>query len=281
MNPDSKVRTMVRQIPPLYWLAGLVNYLRFRRGLAREERIYRAVGQVTSPPPLLRYRVHRAFDEASYIRNGQTIAQALADALNGVGVELWNLDVLDFACGPGRVIREFQTHARGCRMYGSDIDAEAIAWAQAHLADVASFSINAAAAPSSFAANQFDVIYCVSLFTHLDERAQDEWLREMARILKPGGVFVTTTHGRHALGSCTTEERAQLQREGFVYRVERKGRFKVDGLPDFYQTTFHTRAYVAARWGSVLPLVQHIEGGLNGHQDIVVMRKRAAADRSR
>ena len=132
MNPDSKVRTMVRQIPPLYWLAGLVNYLRFRRGLAREERIYRAVGQVTSPPPLLRYRVHRAFDEASYIRNGQTIAQALADALNGVGVELWNLDVLDFACGPGRVIREFQTHARGCRMYGSDIDAEAIAFMLQH-----------------------------------------------------------------------------------------------------------------------------------------------------
>ncbi len=273
MNPDSKLRTLARRLPPLYWLAGLVNYLRFRRGLAREEQVYRAGGEVKLPPPLLRYRVHRAFDAASYVRNGQIIAQALADALHDVGIELCDLDVLDFACGPGRVICDFQAHTRGCRLYGSDIDAEAIAWAQSHLADVASFSINRANAPSNFADNQFDVIYCVSLFTHLDERSQDEWLREMARILKPGGVFVTTTHGAPTLGSCTAAERAQLQREGLVYRVERKGRFKVDGLPDFYQTTFHTRAYVAAHWGSILPIVQHIEGGLNGHQDIVVMRK--------
>lgn len=273
MNPDSKLRALARRLPPLYWLKGLANYLRFRRELAREERVYRAGEQTGLPPPLLRYRVHRAFDAASYINNGHAIAEALSAALHGAGVELCNLDVLDFACGPGRVIREFQTYTHGCRLYGSDIDAEAIAWAQAHLADVATFSINRVAAPSDFADNQFDVIYCVSLFTHLDELSQDEWLHEMARILKPGGVFVTTTHGRHTLRSCTAGERAQLEREGFVYRVDRKGRFKVDGLPNFYQTTFHTRSYVAARWGSVLSVVQHIEGGLNGHQDIVVMRK--------
>lgn len=278
MNPDSSLRRIARRVPPLYWLAGLANYVSFRRELARQDRIYRVVGQQTLPPPLLRYRVHGAFDQASYVRNGRAIAQALTDALHGAGVKLSHMDVLDFACGPGRVICEFRTHTRECRMYGSDIDAEAIAWAQLHLADVAAFSVNGAAAPSDFRDNQFDVIYCVSLFTHLDEPAQDQWLREMARILKPGGMFVTTAHGRHTLVSCTTAERAQLQRDGFVYRVDRRGRFKVDGLPDFYQTAFHTRAYVAAHWGSVLPIVRHIEGGLNGQQDIVIMRKPAVGE---
>lgn len=119
----------------------------------------------------------------------------------------------------------------------------------------------------------FDAIYCVSLFTHLDEPAQDKWLAELARILKPGGIFVTTTHGRLATSSCTLAELADLQRDGIVFRVDRKGRFKVDGLPDFYQTTFHTADYVKAHWGRFLPVAAYNEGGIAGHQDIVVMRK--------
>jgi hypothetical protein len=79
------------------------------------------------------------------------------------------------------------------------------------------------------------------------------------------------------MDSCTTHELAELQRDGIVYRVDRKGRFKVDGLPDFYQTTFHTVDYVKKHWGRFLSVVDHVEGGLNGHQDIVVMRKSAVS----
>ena len=99
--------------------------------------------------------------------------------------------------------------------------------------------------PTRYPAAFFDVVYSVSLFTHLDEPSQDQWLEELARILKPGGVLLVTTHGKFALESCTDAEIGELDRRGIVYRVDRKGRFKLDGLPDFYQTTFHMREYVS------------------------------------
>ncbi len=277
MKPDSQWRTFAKSIPPIYWFAGFTRYLGFRTELHRENEIYRQINPARIPPPILRYRVHRAFDQESYVANGKVISRHLVNAFIDHGVELSDRVVLDFACGPGRVISEFALATNGCDLYGSDIDVEAITWARSNLADVARFSTNTAAVPTDFASDMFDAIYCVSLFTHLDEAAQNDWLAEMARILKPGGVFVTTTHGRFAMESCTPWEKAQLQRDGFVYRVDRKGRFKVDGLPDFYQTTFHSVDYVRKNWSRFLPVVNHIEGGLNGHQDIVVMRKSETA----
>jgi ubiquinone/menaquinone biosynthesis C-methylase UbiE len=273
VKQDSWLRAAAKNIPPIYWLVGLGQYVRFRRDLGRADRLYSNEHSTKSPPPILRYRVHRAFDEASYLANGTVIAKCLADALVETGVCLENLTVLDFACGPGRVINAFREYTSNCSMYGSDIDEQAIVWAQEHLPDVARFSTNKVTAPTGFAAGMFDAIYCVSLFTHLDESAQDEWLAELARLLKPGGMLVTTTHGRFAMSSCTRVELAKLQDRGIVFRVDRRGRFKVDGLPDFYQTTFHAADYVKKHWGRFLPVVAYIEGGLGGHQDLVVMRK--------
>lgn len=221
--------------------------------------------------------MHRAFDAASYRENGRVIARCLVEALHAHGVVLKHLKVLDFACGPGRVIAELAGATASCTLHGSDIDAQAIAWASQHLSSLAPFSTNTTSAPANYPDDTFDVIYSVSLFTHLDEAAQDEWLAEMRRLLKPGGVLLATTHGRFTIDSCAPAERLHQQRDGIVYQTDRKGRFKVDGLPDFYQTTFHTMDYVGRHWGRYFAIVEHVEGGLNGHQDLVVMRRPALA----
>lgn len=268
-----QLRQGAKRIAPLYWLVGAVRYAQFRLRLARADRVDPGVPASGLPPPMLRYRVHRAFDSASYLANGRRIARCLVDTLAAHGVALRNLVVLDFACGPGRVIGELASATESCELHGSDIDPEAIGWATENLPSVAQFALNTPATPTAYADGMFDVIYSVSLFTHLDAAAQDEWLDEMARLLKPGGLLLATTHGRSATGSCTAAELASLASDGFVYRTDRKGRFKVDGLPDFYQTTFHTVEYVRRHWSRHLDVVEHVEGGLNGNQDIVVLRK--------
>jgi SAM-dependent methyltransferase len=228
------------------------------------------------PPPVLRHRVHGALDAGSYRNVGRDVAETLVRCFHAHGVVLDNAAVLDFACGPGRVATEVKKRAPECRLHGSDIDAEAIGWARKNLAHVAEFVTNAAMPPAPFAAQSFDAIYTVSLFTHLDEAAQDAWLAELARILKPGGTLVATIHGGMARASCTPDELAQLDERGFVYRVDRKGRFKVDGLPDTYQTTFHTAGYVEREWSRFFEVAAQLEGALGGHQDLVVLRRRAS-----
>lgn len=266
------LRDAAKRMRPLHWLAGFVRYVAFSRELRQANRLH-DLGLSALPPPLLRYRVHGALDAASYVFVGRLVAQTLFDALGRAGVEWKDAAVLDFACGPGRVATELKKLAPACRLHGSDIDGEAIGWARKHLAHVGTFETNDALPPTRYRDGEFDAIYSVSLFTHLDERAQDLWLAELARILKPGGTFVTTVHGRFAMESCSDAERRELAQKGIAYRVDRKGRFKLDGLPDFYQTTFHTREYIARKWAAAFDLVDYAEGGLAGHQDLVVLRK--------
>jgi ubiquinone/menaquinone biosynthesis C-methylase UbiE len=42
----------------------------------------------------------------------------------------------------------------------------------------------------------FDLIYCGSVFTHIDDLA-DAWLLELRRITRPGGRIYVTVHDKH------------------------------------------------------------------------------------
>ena len=266
------LRKLARKVAPLYWLVGYVRYLKFRRSLQRANLVYADGGSPTLPPPMLRYRVHGALDESGYTHVGRSIASCLVQCVQSRAIATNDSAILDFACGPGRVAVELKKLIPACRLYGSDIDSEAIAWAQGHLPDVGEFATNEATPPTRYANDSLDVIYCISLFTHLDEPTQNLWLAELARILKPGGTLITSIHGKFAHASCTADELTQLDRNGIAFRVDRKGQFKLDGLPDFYQTTFHTRAYIAREWNKLFEVVDHIEGGLDQHQDLVILR---------
>jgi len=276
-GPDSTWRQFAKSIPPLYWLGGLWNYLMFRNALRAYQREYCRHATHRSPPPMLRYRVHRALDEASYLEAGRLIAEAIIGILRDNGISPEGRDVLDFACGPGRVIANFHLLEPRARLMGSDIDREAIEWARINLGDSASFHVNGISPPTEIPDESFDIIYSISLFTHLDEARQDVWLTKLARLLRPGGVLLTTTHGLLAMDSCSQDELDELNERGIAFRVDRKGRFKLDGLPDFYQTTFHTREYIAQHWTRFLELQAYREGGIGNHQDVVLLKKPAVA----
>lgn len=224
------------------------------------------------PPPGLRHRVHGALDEKSYRDAGRVLAARVVEVLRNHGVSA-DARVLDFACGPGRVATECKRLCPAWELHGSDIDREAIDWARSHLAEVGRFSVNPQVPPTDFPAACFAAGYSISLFTHLDEAAQFSWLTELNRVMRPGGILLLTTHGERSLASCTPEELDDIRSRGFAYRVGRRGWLKVDGLPDSYQTTFHSRGYIEKHWGKMFEIVQYEEGGLDGLQDLIVLRK--------
>ena len=274
MKNTGRLRRFAKEVWPLYWLAGYVKYLKFRRALRIANQAHVLEDNPTLPPPHLKYRVHGAFGKSGFMEVGRSIASTLVQSFQAQGVVVHTAAILDFGCGPGRVAVELKKLFPSCHLFGSDIDREAIAWAQEHLVGVADFESNEPCPPTRYASNTFDVIYSISLFTHLDEASQNLWLAEMARVLKPGGTLLTTIHGEFARASCSPEELNALDRTGIVFRVDRKGRFKLDGLPDFYQTTFHTQAYVERAWSVFFEVVAHIQGGLGRHQDLVILRCR-------
>lgn len=104
--------------------------------------------------------------------------------------------VLDFGCGCGRVVRHF-AHVPGGEIHGCDYRREQVEWCRRNLAFLHA-SQNPLHPPTAYEEDSFDLIYALSVLTHMDEPLQHAWIREFKRLLRPGGILIFTTLGeRH------------------------------------------------------------------------------------
>lgn len=230
-------------------------------------------GGIPLPPPLLRYRVHGALDRESFLTVGERIARELKESLRLVSKDLTSFGhILDFGCGCGRVCRWLLQNPGSCCFYGTDIDEEAISWCRREI-HAATFQVNNPLPPLCFPDETFGFIYAVSVFSHLDEDYQVAWLKELKRTAKPNAILILSTHGKAAQAGLSAEDLATLEEKGFLFKVHDRGRFKSDGLPDFYQSAYHTKQYVMDTWSDFFRIRYYIEGGLNTLQDLIVLEK--------
>ncbi len=215
------------------------------------------------PPEHLRLRVHGARELDGYLRLGQVVANDIDQLLvDGSLTVADDARVLDFGSGPGRVAMWLRPRHPKWKLFATDIDAEAIVWAQTNLSSIARFECNKSLPPLHYPDGYFDFVYSISIFTHLPEDMQSAWLAELSRITRPGGQLVLTTHGEHLL-------RGSMTASGFLYTVGRG----TDGLPSFYQTSYQTAEYVKREWQRYFTVEKIIPRGLARHQDLVICRR--------
>ncbi len=108
--------------------------------------------------------------------------------------------------------RELSAEIHGC-----DLDAGAIAWCRANLG-FARFEVNAAQPPLPYDDGSFDLVCGLSVFTHLPEPAGLRWMAELARVLRPGGRLVLSTHGPSYRGRLYRDERARFDAGELIVR---------------------------------------------------------------
>ena len=63
----------------------------------------------------------------------------------------------------------------------------------------AEVAVNESSPPLPNESSTFDLVYALSVFTHLTEEAQRSWIHECFRVLKPGGHLLISTLGEHYL----------------------------------------------------------------------------------
>jgi SAM-dependent methyltransferase len=228
------------------------------------------------PPVPLRYRVHGAPDISSFVTVGRRCANDLQTILEENSLS-WSEfhQILDFGCGCGRVLRYLPAcpdKERG--LSGTDIDRKAINWCRENL-PFASWHHNGSLPPTRYAESHFDFVFAISVFTHLDESYQNAWLSEIHRIMKPEGVLLATIHGEQFARMLGKGLGEALPNAGILNKATFTGALKLDGLPDFYQTTYHSRRYIEKAWGSLFEIIEYREKGMNRLQDAVLMRKRS------
>ncbi len=230
-------------------------------------------GLVALPPPELRYRVHGARDAASFVETGVRSRRNLEEALARIERRFADFAaILDFGCGSARTLLAFaEDRPRASRFYGTDIDEEVIAWIRDHLPYVTA-TTNGALPPLVYPDDTFELIYSISVFTHLNEDFQFQWLRELRRVAAPGAILLLTVHGEYHWRKFAPELVPEVLEQGFVFQQV----YGPDYLyPEWFQIAHHTEAYVRSRWAEYFEVLDYLPRGLNNHQDIVILQKRA------
>lgn len=184
--------------------------------------------------------------------------------------------ILDFGCGCGRVARLMPRYL-DCVLHGCDITAPAIDWCRRNLSG--DFFRSPDEPPLDVPDARFDVLYAVSVLTHLDERRQDSWLAEWERIVRPGGLLLVTYRGDGFLARGEPARRERIERLwgtsgfGFMSTEYWEGLF-----PAYYGGAYHSDAYVCDHWGRFFEVLElHASGDTGLVQDLAVMRRRDEA----
>ena len=252
--------------------------LRFRLGryriamsphTRRRNRQFRESGSFAYPlpPEQLLVQVAGSSDLSWFIEGGRLALDSIQDTLAAQNVELDQFEmVLDFGCGVGRVLRHWPQPER-VALHGTDINPALIQWSAAHL-PFAKFATNETAPPLEYADSTFDLVYALSVFSHLPEDLQTAWIDELARVLKPGGYLLITVHGDHYLPELDPQEQRQY-RDGKL--VVRNASARGSNLC----AAFHPSTYISDVLIGDLDLLAQLPEAAAGNpfQDVVLLHK--------
>lgn len=268
-NKDTKIAKLV------YASNNTYKFLCFQSQLALEtfrDALAKSDSSIT-PPARLRHRVHGRLDRQSFVRSGSLIAQDIQRLCELSGNSFDSFEhVLDFGCGSGRVITNLMTAAPETTFFGTDIDPELVNWCEHNLSGV-KWNINQHMPPLNYSDNSFDLIYAISVFTHLNEHMQIAWLEELRRVAKPGATLLLSVHGDFLAKQSRSYDSEKLATYGFEFVDGAHGSLKLDKLPDFYQTSFHTQDYIQRIWSRYFEILHYVPQGIIKWQDVVVLRK--------
>jgi SAM-dependent methyltransferase len=200
--------------------------------------------------------------------------------------------ILDFGCGWGRIIRFFLKDVHPSCLFGADPSEEAIDLCRSGN-KWCSFELTPIKPPTHFRDDTFDLIYSFSVFSHLSEEAQQLWLMELRRILKPGGLLIATTRGREFIEHCAAIRKrkdlpllhwgprssaaAFLNTEQSLSEFD-KGEYCFsqlghEGVMSYWGETAIPKEYVEDHWGRLFSVLEYVDDRSRCTQNVIVVRK--------
>lgn len=237
-------------------LAPAVDYLRFtlayRRNFASNQRFKKEFPTIKLPPAYLLYESFR-MNYRRYWESGRETACWIKTETGPFMATGPGLKILDWGCGPARVLRQLpDIFGPGNAYHGMDYNPASVAWCREvlkgfTLADCPSLP------PSTYEDQYFDLIYGISIFTHLPENAHYRWREELFRISKPGAVLLMTMQGPAFLEKMMPSEKRRFHQQHLIVRGN-----TIAGHRTF--SAFHPEAWTRAFFEERFEILRYIPG---------------------
>ena len=228
------------------------------------------------PPGWLNQAFTSIPDAEQSIRNGYASAQLISAWAAECGVDMASAGtIFDFGCGCGRVLRHWPRFTKAS-VVACDLKAQSVDWLTRHM-PFGRYFTGSEAPPIAIESGSVDVLYAISVLTHLDRQSQLDWLAEWRRMVKPDGVVIATFHGEDMIEKRFGQQPVAMQRMldrlrdgGGVSFTEDRGWDNI--FPEFYQTACNSTAYVKAEWTRHFRIARLVpSGGFANHQNAVVL----------
>lgn len=225
--------------------------------------------EIPLPPPYLRVLVAGDSSSKWFLDIGKRGANNIKEVLDKNGIDIKNLkNILDFGCGCGRVLRHLNyLQNKKVNLFGSDYNNKLIDWCQKNI-KFANFKINNLNPPLNFESEKFDLVYALSVFTHLDAPMQIKWIKEMRRIIKKGGYLFITTQGKYYFNKLTLVEKEWFNCGDIVIKY-------AGAAGSNLCSAYHPLEYINGNFSEGFKLVDFIEKGALGNpfQDVVLFKR--------
>ncbi len=229
-----------------------------------------------STPPLPTADLARrvgVVDQDNPLSSFDELGAATKRMLVGLQPEGWfdGRRILDFGCGSGKLLRHLLPEAERCEIHGCDIHEPSVEWVRRHLVPPMDVFVNGETPPLPFPDEHFDLIWAMSVFTHLTAHWAD-WLVELHRLLTPDGRLVATFLGEGMSESIANEpwdpDRVGMNVLGAWQPWDLGG-----------PSVQHSEWWLREHWGRLFT-VEHVDDGPQfGHGLIVATKREASATR--
>lgn len=198
--------------------------------------------------------------------------------------------ILDFGCGWGRIIRFFLRDVESSRLWGADPVVGMVEFCRS-TNRWCTFELIGSRPPTVFPPEWFDLVYGFSIFAHLSETVHEDWLVELRRLLRPGGLLIVTTRARGFIPHCASLRKnkrlaslspgIRASALSFPSTEESlaaydRGEYCFTGHPgewDYWGDAAIPKGYVLSRWTRYFSFVDYIADPAQCPQNVVVMRK--------
>lgn len=261
----TKISNGLRSIKLLFFADKMRFHISKYKGENQNRKFKEANPEVKLPPDYLVYESFQLNYE-KYYSGGRLAAIWLKDKFSKY-IHPENAKILDWGCGPARVVRHFPEILPHAEIFGTDYNADAIAWNRQNV-DHVDFNLNTLEAQLPYADDFFDAVYGISIFTHLSEPKHYEWFDELYRVIRPGGILLLTLQGA-SFKEILSKREISLFDEG---KLIVRGKVK-EGHRTY--SAFHPDTFVRNLCNKMVVL-EHEQPGLETgkrEQDVWILRK--------
>lgn len=216
-------------------------------------------------------------DEQSYVESGREDVARMLEVIAraDAGFDPGARPILDLGCGGGRMIRHLADYAARTEVWGLDLSAPHINWLKTRLNPPFRFAVNTTIPHLPFPDGHFGLVYCGSVFTHIDDFAES-WFLEIRRVLGRGGILYCTVHDEHTLQLLATQPQHPLARSLQGHSLLTPGMEPADITvigQDAASNVFYRARYLQAFLGPLFEILS-VTPQAYGYQTAWVLRKR-------